>query len=76
MVKHGEKEWAWYDYRTGQTHHTNSVELFWHLFKASVRGTHVHISAKHAPKYLTEFAYRANHRAMRNAMFDHLVASP
>jgi transposase-like protein len=75
MVKHGAKEWSWYDYRTGATHHTNSVESFWKLFKASVRGTHIHISAKHAPKYLSEFAYRSNHRAMRNAMFDHLVAN-
>lgn len=40
-----------------------------------MRGTHIHISAKHAPKYLSEFAYRSNHRAMRNAMLDHLIAS-
>ena len=35
-VKHGAKEWSWYDWRTGETFHTNSVEGFWRLFKASV----------------------------------------
>lgn len=35
-VKHGAKEWAYYDYRHGATHHTNTVESFWKLFKASV----------------------------------------
>jgi hypothetical protein len=34
------------DYRHGATHHTNHVELFWKLFKYSVRSTHIHISAK------------------------------
>ncbi len=27
-VKHGAKEWSWYDWRTGETFHTNSVEGF------------------------------------------------
>jgi hypothetical protein len=64
---------SWYDYRTGTTHHTNNVESFWKLFKNSVRSTHIHISKKHTPKYLSEFAYRANYRGMQNAMFDHLI---
>jgi hypothetical protein len=25
-VKHGAKEWTYYDYRTGETHSTNSIE--------------------------------------------------
>jgi hypothetical protein len=72
-VKHSAKEWSYYDYRTGQTFHTNSVEDFWRLFKASVRSTHIQISGKHLPKYLAEFVYRSNHRHLVNEMFDHLL---
>lgn len=74
MVKHGAKEWSYYDYRHGATHHTNHVESFWKLFKASVRGTHVHISPKYMDRYLGEFTFRANHREMQNGMFDLLIS--
>ncbi|MGD0634228.1 MAG: IS1595 family transposase [Beijerinckiaceae bacterium] len=74
-VKHGAKEWTHYDYRHGATHHTNHVESFWKLFKASVRGTHIHISAQHMDRYLGEFSFRSNHRQMKNAMFDLLIAA-
>lgn len=74
-VKHSAKDWAHYDYRTGETHHTNHVESFWRLFKASVRGTHVHVSSKHMRSYLNEFTFRSNHRHRENAMFDLLIAS-
>ncbi len=73
-VKHGAKEWSWYDYRTGETFHTNSVEGFWKLFKNSVRSTHIHISGEKMPKYLAEFCYRSNHRQFGNAMFDLLLS--
>ena len=73
-VKHGVKEWAYYDYSHKATHHTNNVESFWKLFKASVRGTHIHVSSKHMQRYLNEFAFRSNHRKMQNAMFDLLVS--
>jgi len=75
VVTHSKKEYAYYDYRHGVTHHTNTVEGFWRLFKASVRGTHVHISGKYMQRYLDEFTFRANHREMGNAMFDLLIAS-
>jgi len=74
-VKHGAKEWAYFDYRTGETHHTNNVESFWKLFKKSVASTHIHISEKHMTRYLGEFSFRSNHRQMRNAMFDLLIAA-
>lgn len=61
-VSHGKKEWAYYDYRHDAVHHTNSVESFWKLFKASVRGTHIHVSSKHMQRYLDEFTFRSNHR--------------
>jgi hypothetical protein len=74
-VKHGAKEWSYYDYREGVFHNTNSVESFWKLFKASVRSTHIHISGKYMDRYLGEFAFRSNHREMRNAMFDLLIGA-
>ncbi|CAM3150240.1 Transposase [Sphingomonas antarctica] len=74
-VKHGQKEYAYYDYTTGVNHHVNSVEGFWRLFKASIRSTHVAVSPKYLPRYLSEFTFRANHRARVNGMFDLLVGA-
>lgn len=73
-VKHGKKEWAFYDYKTGQTHSANGIESFWHLFKYSVRSTHIQISREKLPLYLAEFCYRSNHRAIGNLMFDALIS--
>ena len=74
-VKHGAKEWSYYDYRHDAFHHVNHVESFWKLFKASIRSTHVHISAKYMDRYLKEFTFRSNHREKQNAMFDLLVGA-
>jgi transposase-like protein len=73
-VKHGQKEYANTD-EIGVRHHVNSVESFWRLFKASIRGTHVQISKKYADRYLNEFCFRQNYREMQNAMFDVLIAA-
>lgn len=75
MVKHGAKEYAYYDYRHDAVHHVNHVESFWRLFKKSVASTHIHVSAKYMDRYLREFTFRANHRERENAMFDLLIAS-
>lgn len=75
MVKHGAKEWAYYDWRHGVTHSTNNVENFWRLFKNSIRSTHIHVSEKYMDRYLNEFAFRSNRRQMGNAMFDLLIAA-
>jgi len=74
-VNHGAKDWAYYDYRHKATHHTNHVESFWKIFKDSVNSTHIHISGQHMARYLGEFSFRSNHRQMRNAMFDLLIAA-
>lgn len=74
-VRHGAKEYAHFDYRTGALHHTNNVESFWRLFKVSVRSTHIHISEKYMDRYLREFTFRSNHREMQNAMFDLLIGA-
>ncbi len=54
-------------------HHTNSIEGFWSRLKNSIKGTHVHVSKKHLPKYLGEFEYRYNMRANPSLMFDRLL---
>ncbi len=74
-VNHARKEWSRYDQRARAKHHTNTIEGFWRLFKASIRSTHIHISPKYMDRYLSEFTFRSNHRAMQNAMFDLLIAS-
>jgi transposase len=66
-VNHGAKE-----YVRGE-HHTNSIEGHWSLMKRAIQGTHVHISAKHAWKYVSEFSYRRNMRHSHSAMFNLLV---
>lgn len=75
VVKHGQKEYSYYDYRSDTTFSTNTVEGFWKLFKVSVRSTHIHISPKYMERYLNEFSFRSNHRAKENAMFDLLIGA-
>ncbi len=66
-VQHGRGEYARNDC------HVNSLEGHWSLFKRSVRGTHVHISAKHMSKYLSEFDFRHNLRKSPGNMFSRLM---
>jgi hypothetical protein len=54
-------------------HHTNTIEGHWSLLKRAIKGTHVHISSKHAWKYIAEFSYRRNMRHSHTAMFNLLV---
>ena len=73
-VNHKRGEYARYVCKS-LTFHTNTVEGFWRLFKASVRSTHVSISPKHMQRYLDEFSFRVNHRERVNGMFDLLVGA-
>ena len=68
-VDHGAKEYARGDV------HVNTLESFWGILKRSIRGTHIHVSRKHLPKYLGEFEYRYNMRKTPEIMFDRLLAS-
>ena len=45
------------------------------MLKRSIKGTHVHVSAKHLAKYLGEFEFRYNLRHSPQMMFLRLVAS-
>jgi len=68
-VDHGAKEYARGDV------HVNGLESFWSILKRSIRGTHVHVSRKHLPKYLGEFEFRYNMRKSPELMFARLLAS-
>ena len=66
-VNHGSGQWV----KDGS--HTNSIEGYWSQLKRSIRGTHIHVSTKHLPKYLGEFDFRHNARKMPDRMFHLLV---
>jgi len=53
----------------------NSIEGFWGMLKRGINGTHIHVSAKHLPKYLGEFEYRWNMRHVPHLMLDRLLYS-
>ncbi|MDZ4735552.1 MAG: IS1595 family transposase [Rhodospirillaceae bacterium] len=67
-VNHSADEWVRGDV------HTNTIENFWSRLKNSIRGTHIHVSAKHLPKYLGEFEFRFNRRRAPLSMFSDLMA--
>ncbi len=56
-------------------HHTNTIEGHWSLLKRSISGTHVHVSAKHLWKYVSEFSFRRNNRADQAVMFSRLLSA-
>jgi transposase-like protein len=68
-VNHSIEEWV-----RGR-HHTNTIEGHWGQLKRSIRGTHVHVGAKHLWKYVSEFSYRRNMRHSHRDMFDRLIAA-
>lgn len=53
----------------------NQIEGFWAMLKRGINGTHIHVSAKHLPKYLGEFEYRWNMRQVPHLMLDRLMHS-
>ncbi len=68
-VEHRSKEYARGDI------HVNTLEGFWSMLKRSIKGTHIHVSRKHLPKYLGEFEYRWNLRHAPETMFARLLMS-
>lgn len=72
-VKRSANQWA--KVEGGVVHSVNAIEGFWSLFKNSIRSTHIHVSAKHMNRYLSEFTFRQNHRERQNSMFDFLVGA-
>lgn len=68
-VNHSEKEYV------RGIHHVNTLEGHWAHFKKAIASTHIHVSAKHLWKYVSEFTYRRNMRHSHALMFDHLLVS-
>lgn len=56
---------------TGTT--VNCIEAFWAQLKRGINGTHIHVSARHLPKYLGEFEFRHNRRHRPATMLDELM---
>lgn len=68
-VQHKSKE-----YVRGNSH-VNTLEGYWSRLKNSIKGTHVHVSAKHLDKYSAEFAYRFNSRHRPYLMLSELLGT-
>ena len=49
--------------------HTNTIEGFWSLVKTGIRGVFHRSSPQHIQKYLSEYAFRYNHRDDDQPMF-------
>jgi len=60
---------------TRGTGRVQTIEDFWGQFKPGVNGTHIHVSAKHLPKYLGEFEYRWNMRQRPHLMIGRVMTS-
>ena len=58
---------------TGAT--VNALEGFWSQLKRGIFGTHIHVSAKHLPKYLGEFEFRHNRRHRPETMLSELMTA-
>jgi transposase-like protein len=54
--------------------HTNTIEGFWSLVKRGIGGVYHSVSAKHLQSYLSEYAWRYNHRHEGAAKFSVLLS--
>lgn len=59
--------------KTGAT--VNALEGFWRHLKASINGTHIHISGKYLDRYAGEFEYRFNRRHNPETMLPELLST-
>lgn len=69
-VNHGAGEYVGYQGAT-----VNAIEGFWRHLKASINGTHIHVSGKHLAKYAKEFEYRFNRRQEPHRMLPELLST-
>jgi transposase-like protein len=61
-VNHSVEEYAYYDYRSGRTVTTNTVEGFFGNSKRSIDGTHHQVSRQHLHLYTAELDFKYNTR--------------
>lgn len=64
-VNHSKKQYA-VEMAGGEVKHVNTAESFFSLLKRGVHGSWHHISREHLPKYANEFAFRWNHRTLKD----------
>lgn len=50
--------------------HTNTIESYWSHLKRTIKGTHIHVSVKHLPKYMDEVSFKWQHKDSKGKMFD------
>jgi transposase len=67
VINHIQNEFKRGDY------HTNSIENVWSNLKRTIKGTHIHVSAKHLQKYVDEVAFRMMNRDKQDVMFDTIL---
>lgn len=68
VVNHFENEFV----RNG--YHTNAIENAWSNLKRTIKGTHIHVSAKHLQKYVDEVAFRLMNRDKQDEMFEIILS--
>lgn len=61
-VNHSAEEYAYYDYRSGRTVTTNTVEGYFGNSKRSIDGTHHQVSPQHLHLYAAELDFKYNTR--------------
>jgi transposase len=59
--------------KTGAT--VNAIEGFWRHLKASIAGTHIHVSGKYLDRYCGEFEFRFNRRDCPETMLPALLST-
>jgi|SRR5579859_1308139 len=64
-VNHSSNEYSRHN-PDGTVSHVNSCESFFSLLKRGVYGAFHHVSKEHLPKYCDEFAFRWNHRELKD----------
>jgi transposase len=67
IINHAADEWG------NGIFHTNTVEGFFSHLKRTIKGTHLHVSVKHLPKYANECAFRYVHRKEGQGMFKSIL---
>ena len=73
-VEHGRVSHANDEYRNGHFS-TNSVEGYFSQLKRTIKGTHLHVSAKYLQNYVNECSFRYNNRKNQQGMFDAMISN-
>ena len=60
------------EFKRGE-YHTNAIENVWSNLKRTIKGTHIHVSAKHLQKYVDEVAFRMMNKDKQDTMFETIL---